>query len=87
MTHECTSDNEMAVVHTVRQDLGREFLTIDCPNGRDGVKKLTRKVLTYDGRKFVFTGWDSGSLKSCFFRNLDRSMRVSTVGLQNWGRP
>jgi hypothetical protein len=58
------SNNEVAVVYSARD--GREYLTIDIPNGWDDVKKLTKKVLTYNGSKFVFTGWNSDTLK-CYF--------------------
>lgn len=58
------SKNEIAVVYSARD--GREYLTVDVPNGWDDVKKLTKKVLTYGGSKFVFTGWNSDTLK-CYF--------------------
>ena len=60
------SKNEIAVVYSHRQDVGREYLTIDVPNGWDDVAKLTKKVLRYDGKPFVFTGWNSDTLK-CYF--------------------
>jgi len=34
--------------------------------GWDDVKKLTKKVLIYNGRKFVFCSWNSDDLK-CYF--------------------
>jgi len=58
--------NEISVAHSVRRETGREFLTIDCPNGWDDVKKLTKKVLMFDDRKFVFSGWNSDR-NVCFF--------------------
>ena len=61
-----TTTNEVPVRHSVRPDVKREFLTIDCPNGWDDVKKLTNKILTFDGRKFAFTGWNSDR-NECFF--------------------
>jgi len=70
------SKNEVAVVYSNRQDVGREYLTIDVPNGWDDVEKLTKKVLRYDGKAFVFTGWNSDTLK-CYFV---RSNEVATVG-------
>lgn len=70
------SKNEVAVVYSHRQDVGREYLTIDVPNGWDDVAKLTKKVLRYDGKPFVFTGWNSDTLK-CYFV---RSDEVATVG-------
>ncbi len=67
------SKNEVAVVYSSRD--GREYLTIDVPNGWDDVKKLTKKVLRYDGKPFVFTGWNSDTLK-CYFVG---SNEVATV--------
>ena len=69
------SNNEVAVVYSNRPEINREFLTIDVPNGWDDVAKLTKKVLTYDGKKFVFTGWNSDDLK-CYFV---RSNEVATI--------
>jgi len=68
------SKNEVAVVYSSRD--GIEYLTIDIPNGWDDVAKLTKKVLRYDGKPFVFTGWNSDTLK-CYFV---RSDEVATVG-------
>jgi hypothetical protein len=68
------SKNEVAVVYSSRD--GIEYLTIDIPNGWDDVAKLTKKVLRYDGKPFVFTGWNSDTLK-CYFV---RSDEVATMG-------
>lgn len=67
--------NEIEVQHTVRQDVGREFLTVECPNGWDDVKKLTKKVLLFDGRKFTFTSWNSDRNVANFVRLLDGSLQ------------
>ena len=70
------SKNEIAVVYSDRRaELNREYLTIDVPNGWDDVAKLTKKVLTYDSKKFVFTGWNSDTLK-CYFV---RTNEVATI--------
>lgn len=71
--------NEISVVYSYRPDVAREFLTIDVPNGWDDVKKLTKKVLTYDGRKFTFTGWNSDDLKCYFARSLHDSSSVTAT--------
>lgn len=71
------SKNEVAVVYSDRRaELNREYLTLDVPNGWDDVKKLTKKVLRYDGKAFVFTGWNSDSLK-CYFV---RTNEFATIG-------
>lgn len=46
---------------------GRGWLYISAPNGWDDVKKICKKVLTYDGRKFLFSGWNSDR-NDCFFK-------------------
>ena len=35
------------------------YLEVDCPNGWDDVKKISRKVLEFGGRDFSYTGWNS----------------------------
>jgi len=69
------SKDEVKVVYSNRQDVNREYLTIDVPNGWDDVAKLTKKVLRYDGKAFVFTGWNSDTLK-CYFV---RSTEIATI--------
>ena len=41
-------------------------LEAEVPNGWDDVKNLTNKVLEFDGKTFVFTGWNSDR-NVCFF--------------------
>jgi hypothetical protein len=67
------------VEHSVRADVGREYLTLDVPNGWDDVKKLCKKVLTFDGRQFTFTGWNSDTNKCFFVRLLSGTPRVATI--------
>lgn len=69
------SKNEIPVVYSNHTNINREFLTIDVPNGWDDVSKLTKKVLRYEGKTFVFTGWNSDTLK-CYFI---RSNKVATI--------
>ena len=69
MMNATISKNEVAVVYNNRQDVGREYLTLDVPNGWDDVAKLTKKVLRYNGKTFVFTGWNSDDLKCYFVRS------------------
>jgi hypothetical protein len=70
--------NEIAVVYTNRTDVGREYLTIDVPNGWDDVEKITKKVLTYEDKKFVFTGWNSDTLK-CYFVRSNQFATISSL--------
>jgi hypothetical protein len=62
--------NDIPVVYSHRPDVAREFLTIDVPEGWDDVKKICKKVLSYDGRKFTFTGWNSDTNQCYFARSL-----------------
>jgi hypothetical protein len=62
--------NDIPVVYSHRPDVAREFLTIDVPAGWDDVKKICKKVLSYDGRKFTFTGWNSDTNQCYFARSL-----------------
>ncbi len=59
--------NEIAARYSFREGFGH-YLTIDCPNGWLDVKKLTKKVLKYDGRAYTFIGWNSDR-NDCFFRS------------------
>ena len=58
--------DEVPVRYSSRPDVGRDYLTIDCPAGWDDVKKICKKVLVYEGRRFTFTGWNSDR-NECFF--------------------
>ena len=69
---------DIVVSHTVRPDVRREFLTIDVPNGWDDVKKVTQKILVFDGRKFAYTGWNSDRNEAFFARGLDRDLPIGT---------
>lgn len=66
---------EIAVAHHCYNH-GREHLTIDCPEGWDDVKKLVNKVLTFEGRKFVWKGWNSDR-NVCFF--VGGTTKIATI--------
>ena len=57
----------------------REFLTIDVPNGWEDVKTLSTKVLEYQGREFVFTGWNSDHNHCYFARPIDGGVSETQV--------
>lgn len=77
--------NEIAVVHSHRPDIGREFLMIQVPNGWNDVAKICRKVLSYSGRKFTFTGWNSDRNECYFARSLhEKFSPVATVLAENF---
>lgn len=62
-----SNPNEISARYDFREGFGH-YLTLDCPAGWDDVKKLTKKVLRYDGRAYTFTGWNSDR-NECFFRS------------------
>jgi len=73
------SNSEIAVIHTIRPEVRRESLQIAVPNGWDDVRKLTGKVLVFEGRRFTFTGWNSDSLLCFFHRPIDRETPTATL--------
>jgi len=77
--------NEIAVVYSHRPDIAREFLMIQVPNGWDDVAKICRKVLSYGGRKFTFTGWNSDRNECYFASSLhEKFCPVATVVAENF---
>lgn len=71
--------NEIPVVFSSRPDVGVDFLIIDVPNGWDDCKKLTKKVLKYQGRSFTWRGWNSDDLKCYFAAPCGGSAKVATI--------
>ncbi len=61
--------NEISVRHASHPEINYEFLTVHCDGGWDEVKKLTNKVLTFKGRKFTWSGWNSDK-NDCYFVRL-----------------
>ena len=72
--------NEIPILdYSERPDVGRGFLTINCPDGWDDVKKLTKKVLLFEGHRFTFTSWNSDRNVCYFTRPLNRNASVATI--------
>lgn len=69
---------EIAVKHSVRPDVGREFLSFPI-DGWDEVKKLTKKVLLFEGRKFTFSCWNSDRMECVFVRGLDADAPTAKI--------
>jgi hypothetical protein len=63
----------------VHPELNQENLTIEAPNGWDDVKKICRKVLIFDARRFTFTGWNSDENVAYFVRPLDSEVKTAVV--------
>jgi diphthamide synthase subunit DPH2 len=72
---------EVPVTHSIRKDVDREFLTVACPEGWDDVKKICKKVLTFEERKFTFSGWNSDRNEAFFYRMLSEGnvRKVATI--------
>ena len=73
------NSNEIKVEHSIRSDVNREFLKVDCPNGWDDVKKISKKILTYQGKKFAFTGWNSDRNEAYFAKPIDGEVNYATI--------
>lgn len=58
--------DEIPVRHRRYGD-GSEWITFDIPNGWDDVKKVCKKVLVYEGKRFTFSCWNSDRME-CIFR-------------------
>ena len=70
---------EIAVTHCLRPDVNKEFLTVSCPDGWDDVKKICKKILTYDGKKFAFTGWNSDRNEAFFAKPINGTILYATI--------
>jgi hypothetical protein len=70
--------NEIPVVHSIKQDVGREFLSIKVEGWPD-VQKISKKILEFEGRKFKFTGWNSDSLTCYFARPLTSEIQSAKI--------
>lgn len=75
-----SNPKDIPVTHSVREDVNREFLCVSCPDGWDDVKKICKKVLTFEGRKFAFTGWNSDRNEAYFAKPLNGEALVATIG-------
>lgn len=51
-------------------------LTVRIENGWDDCKKICKKILTYNGRKYKFIGWNSDTNEVYFIQTTD----FATVG-------
>ena len=71
--------DEVKVRHTFVTDIDREFLTLDVPNGWEDVDKVRGKVLEFDGRRFVFTGWNSDRNEAFFSRPLSGGFKLQSA--------
>jgi hypothetical protein len=71
--------NAIAVTHSSRPDVNREFLSFSVPNGWDDVKDLTDKILTYNGEQYKFSGWNSDRNECFFFKPIGKLVQYATI--------
>ena len=69
---------EIAVTYSIRPDVGREFLTFKITGWSD-VEKLTKKVLLFQDKKFIYSCWNSDGNYCCFYRMLDGSTITAKI--------
>ena len=70
------SPNVIQVEHSICEPVNREFLKFPI-SGWDEVKKLTKKVLIFEGRKFIFSCWNSDDNYCVFYRLIDCDVKVA----------
>ena len=70
--------NEIEVRYSIRPEVGREFITFDIPNGWDDVKKISKKVLVYDNKKFVFSCWNSDHNYCVFAKPIQEEIKTAS---------
>lgn len=70
--------DEIPVVHSVSRDVNLEFLMVQT-EGWDEVKKLTKKVLLFEGRRFTWSGWSSDTNEAFFRRPLNGEPAVAKI--------
>ena len=70
---------EIPVQHSIRPDVGREFLTVKIPNGWDDCKKIKNKVLTFEGKKFTWSGWNSDTDEAYFVCPIGGNAQFATI--------
>ena len=75
--------DEIPVRFSARPDVGRDFLTLsfegDYAEVWKQVSKVSKKVLTYDGRKFTFTGWNSDRNEAFFAAPHQQNADFATI--------
>ena len=64
------ANNKITVKHHYCIDVKREYLTFRVENGWDDVKKFVNKVLVFECKDFIFSGWNSDKNEVYFVREL-----------------
>ena len=65
-----TIETNLIAVEPSTDDRGWKWLKISVPNGWDDCKKLTKKVLKYNGETYVWRSWNS-DYNYCYFIQSD----------------
>ena len=74
-----TITNKINVEHSIRPDVNREFLTIECKNGWEDVDRLRKKVLCFNNKEYKFSGWNSDTNQMYFFKPLYRDIQTASI--------
>ena len=61
-----TIETNLIAVEPTTDESGHKWLKIQVPNGWDDCKKLTKKVLKYNGETYVWRSWNS-DYNYCYF--------------------
>lgn len=70
--------DSIQIRHSRREDVNREFLTFDV-SGWEDVEKISKKILSFEGRKFAFTGWNSDRNECYFARPLNEEVKFAKI--------
>jgi hypothetical protein len=63
------------VTPITRADDGSKWLRISIPNGWDDVRKICKRVLSFEGATYTFASWNSDTML-CHFRQSDAVARI-----------
>lgn len=65
---QATIQDKLIEVRANTREDGGKWLTIDLADGWDTLKRLTKKVLQYNGENYVFRGWNSDRNEAFFIQ-------------------
>lgn len=65
-THAKVETTMIPITPRFREDDGSHWLQIDIPNGWDDVRKICKRVLSFEGRTYVFASWNSDTMVCSF---------------------
>jgi hypothetical protein len=69
-----TITNNQIAVRPSENESGK-WLTIDVPNGWDDVKRISKKVLEFNGENYTFMCWNSDTML-CHFKQTNLVAKI-----------